>query len=47
MIPAFARRRHAFVEERLKKIKKYAENSELNKIELFSKDIGIITSGIP
>ncbi len=46
MIPAFARRRHAFVEERLKKIKKYAENSELNKIELFSKDIGIITSGI-
>ncbi len=46
MIPAFARKRHAFVEERLKKIKKYAENSELNKIELFSKDIGIITSGI-
>jgi len=46
MIPAFARKRHAFVEDRLKKIKKYAENSELNKIELFSKDIGIITSGI-
>jgi len=46
MIPAYARKRHAFVEDRLKKIKKYAENSELNKIELFSKDIGIITSGI-
>ncbi|MBU2598715.1 MAG: indolepyruvate ferredoxin oxidoreductase subunit alpha [Actinobacteria bacterium] len=46
MIPAFARRRHAFVEDRLKKIKKYSEDSELNKMELASKDIGIITSGI-
>jgi len=46
MIPAFARKRHVFVEDRLQKIEKYSEDSELNRMELANKDIGIITSGI-
>lgn len=46
MIPAYARKRHVIVEDRLKKIKRYSEDTELNKVELKSRDIGIITSGI-
>ena len=46
MIPAYAKKRHVFVEDRLQKLKKYSEDSELNKIELTKNDIGIITSGI-
>ena len=46
MIPAYARKRHVIVEDRLKKIERYSEDTELNKIELDSRDIGIITSGI-
>ncbi|MBD5147166.1 MAG: indolepyruvate ferredoxin oxidoreductase subunit alpha [Ruminococcus sp.] len=46
MMPAFARGRHVFVEERTKKLTEYAEKSPLNKIIDNGGDIGIITSGI-
>jgi indolepyruvate ferredoxin oxidoreductase alpha subunit len=46
MMPAMARKRHIFVEERMKKLKEYSENSALNRIEWGRRDIGIITSGI-
>lgn len=46
MMPAFARGRHVFVEERLEKLRTYAETSPLNKIIDNGGDIGIITSGI-
>ncbi len=44
MMPAMARKRHVFVEERTKKLTEYAENSPLNKIERGG-DIGIIAAG--
>lgn len=46
MMPAFARGRHVFVEERTKKLIEYAEKSSLNKVIDNGGDIGIITSGI-
>lgn len=46
MMPAFARPRHVFVEERTQKLIKYAEKSPLNKVIDNGGDIGIITSGI-
>ncbi len=46
MIPAYARRRHALVEERLRALTGFAEESDLNRIEEGSGDVGIITSGI-
>ncbi len=46
MMPAFARPRHVYVEERTKKLIEYAEKSPLNKVIDNGGDIGIITSGI-
>ncbi len=46
MMPAFARDRHVFVEERMIKLREFAETSSLNKIEINNGKIGIITSGI-
>ncbi|MDE6745639.1 MAG: indolepyruvate ferredoxin oxidoreductase subunit alpha [Oscillospiraceae bacterium] len=46
MMPAFARGRHVFVEERTKKLTEYAEKSPLNKVIDNDGEIGIITSGI-
>ncbi len=46
MMPAMARGRHVFVEERIARLKEYAETSPLNKIETGDKKIGIIASGI-
>ena len=46
MIPAYAKIRHSFVEERLVKLAKYAADSPLNKIEMGSEKIGIITSSV-
>ena len=46
MMPAFARGRHVFVEERTEKLRAYAETSPLNKVIDNGGDIGIITSGI-
>ena len=46
MMPAMARKRHVFVEERMSKIADYADESDLNQIIMGSTDIGVITSGI-
>ncbi len=46
MIPSNARKRHVVVAERLEKLQKYSEETELNYIEDNGSDIGIITGGI-
>ncbi|MGN1013725.1 MAG: indolepyruvate ferredoxin oxidoreductase subunit alpha [Butyricicoccus sp.] len=44
MMPANAKRRHPFVEERTRKLTEYAETSGINRVELGSTALGIITS---
>ncbi len=46
MIPANARPKHVMVEERTEKLREYGEKSDLNRIEMRSKKIGIIAAGI-
>lgn len=46
MIPAHARGKHVEVEERLKNLEEYSNTCSLNRIEMGSKSIGIISSGI-
>ena len=46
MMPAMARLRHPIVEERMKKLAEWAEDCEINKIEMNSAETGIITSGV-
>ncbi len=46
MIPAFAGPRHRVVEERLKKLKEFAEGFEHNRMEMADTSVGIVTSGI-
>ncbi|NLX63498.1 MAG: indolepyruvate ferredoxin oxidoreductase subunit alpha [Clostridiaceae bacterium] len=46
MMPAMARRRHISVEERMAKLREFAEKSLLNRIEWGNKKIGVITSGV-
>jgi len=46
MIPAHGRRRHAIVEERLKKLREYSDECSLQRMEIMDEEIGIITSGI-
>ncbi|MGN1480708.1 indolepyruvate ferredoxin oxidoreductase subunit alpha [Porcipelethomonas sp.] len=46
MMPAFAKGRHVFVEERTKKLVEFTEKSDLNRIEINDSEIGVITSGI-
>ena len=46
MIPSNARKRHVVVAERLEKLRKFTEETELNVIEDNGSDIGIITGGI-
>jgi indolepyruvate ferredoxin oxidoreductase alpha subunit len=46
MIPAHARPRHVFIEEQLKKLKEYSNNSDLNIIERGSTKRGIVTNGV-
>ncbi len=46
MMPAFARPRHVFVEERLQKLTEYAETSPLNRVEISENaEFGVIASG--
>ncbi len=46
MMPAFARGRHVFVEERTKKLIEYSETSPLNRVEISEEaEYGVITSG--
>ena len=46
MLPAYARVKHGVVEERLLKLKEFAETFPGNRMELNDPDIGIITAGI-
>ena len=45
MMPAMAKKRHPFVEERTEKLRAYAETCDLNREEWGGTDIGIITTG--
>ena len=46
MMPAMAKGRHVFVEQRMRDLANYAEQVEINKIEAGDKKIGIIAAGI-
>ncbi|RJE47814.1 MULTISPECIES: indolepyruvate ferredoxin oxidoreductase subunit alpha [unclassified Dehalobacter] len=46
MIPANARHRHVVVEDRLIKLKDYAESTDLNRVEWNDTKMGVITSGV-
>ena len=46
LVPAVARPRHAAVEERLARLRAYAESSPMNRIEWGSRELGIISSGV-
>jgi len=46
MIPSNAKKRHVVVSERLEKLAKYTEETDLNSIENNGSEIGIITGGI-
>lgn len=46
MLPSFARVRHRVIEERLLRLKEFAEEFEGNRMEINNTDFGIITSGI-
>lgn len=45
MMPAMARGRHVFVEERTEKLREYAETSEINAVEYHDRSIGVIAAG--
>lgn len=46
MLPAMARKKHPFVEDRLKRLASFAETFSYNKIVMADESIGIITSGV-
>jgi len=46
MMPANAVKRHVVVEDRIQKLKDFAENCEFNTVEMNDTKIGVITSGI-
>jgi indolepyruvate ferredoxin oxidoreductase alpha subunit len=46
MLPSYARVKHGVVEERLLKLKEFAETFPGNRMELNDREIGIITAGI-
>ncbi len=46
MLPSFARIRHAFIEERLLRLKEFAEQFPGNRMEIHDSTIGIISAGI-
>ena len=46
MMPAMARKRHVFVEERMVRIGEFANNTDLNQAIWGNREVGIITSGI-
>lgn len=45
MLPANARGRHVFVEERTKKLSELAESADFNRVEMNDTAIGVITAG--
>jgi len=46
IIPAHAKLRHPIVEDRILKLKAYAETTPLNRVEWGDKKIGVITGGV-
>jgi indolepyruvate ferredoxin oxidoreductase, alpha subunit len=44
--PSYARKRRVFAEERLERLKNWADTAEFNRIEYNDRKIGVITSGI-
>jgi indolepyruvate ferredoxin oxidoreductase alpha subunit len=46
MVPAHARVRHEFVEARMEKLRRYSEQTPLNRAMAGSKALGIVTSGV-
>ena len=46
MMPAMAKKRHVIVEKRMADLKEFSDTSELNKVEMNSSEIGVITSGV-
>jgi indolepyruvate ferredoxin oxidoreductase alpha subunit len=46
MLPNYGRIKHQLVEERLLKLKAFAETTPLNRVEMGDTDLGILTSGI-
>ena len=46
MMPAMAIKKHVIVEERMKKLTRFAEKTYLNRVEDNGADIGVITAGI-
>jgi indolepyruvate ferredoxin oxidoreductase, alpha subunit len=46
MLPAYARVKHAMVEERLAKLAEFAETFPGNRMEMKDREVGIITAGI-
>ncbi len=46
MLPNFGRIKHAEIEERLLRLKEFAETSPLNRVELKDTELGIITCGV-
>lgn len=46
MMPAFAKPKHVFVEERTKRLAEYSETAPINRVEAGSSKIGVITSGV-
>lgn len=46
MLPAMAKKKHVFVEERINKLREYSNNTPINKIINPEKETGVVTSGI-
>ncbi len=46
MVPNNAKKRHVILEDRLIKLREYSNRSGINRVEINSKEIGVITSGI-
>ena len=46
MVPANAIKKHVIVEQRTASLTEYAETADINKVEMNSDEIGVITSGI-
>ena len=46
MLPGYARDRHVIIEERMKRLAEWSDNSELNRIVSGDPSLGIISSGV-
>jgi indolepyruvate ferredoxin oxidoreductase alpha subunit len=46
MVPGNARRRHPVIEERIEKVKEFAETFPYNKVEMGDTSLGIVTDGV-